>query len=163
MDVAALYDRHEREVLAFFSSRTRDGHVAAELCAETFAEVVNQVRRGAQVREPRGWLYAIARSKLADYERRGAVDRRARRKAGVGRLEVTDAAIERIDALGADPVLASALETLGDAERDAVLARVVADDSYAQIATRQGVSEPVVRKRVSRALARLRRAMEETP
>ena len=162
MDVAEIYDRHEREVLAFFAARTRDPHVAAELTAETFAEVVAQAHRRVEVREPRGWLYAIARSKLADWHRRGRVDDRARRRVGMARIEVDDAALERISALGADPRLAAALEALAPEERAAVVARVVAEDSYEEIARRQGTTQPAARKRVSRALARMRNQMEDT-
>jgi len=42
-----------------------------------------------------------------------------------------------------------------------VLARHVDELDYPEIAAAQGVSEQVARKRVSRALARLRRRLEE--
>ncbi len=80
-DPAALgrfYDRHETAVLAYFVRRTRDPEVAADLTAETFAEVVSQLRRRrTQVREPLGWLFTIARANLIDFQRRGQVAGRA--------------------------------------------------------------------------------------
>jgi RNA polymerase sigma factor (sigma-70 family) len=58
--------------------------------------------------------------------------------------------------------LAEALSGLSIEERDAVLLRVVGDESYPQLAQRVGCSEQVARKRVSRGLAKLRSAMEDT-
>ena len=46
-------------------------------------------------------------------------------------------------------------------QRTAVLARIVDEGEYADIAVRQGVSEAVVRQRVSRGLAGLRRQWEK--
>ena len=46
-------------------------------------------------------------------------------------------------------------------EREAVLRRVVLDESYAAMAERLRCSEHVVRKRVSRGLASLRAGLEE--
>ena len=46
-------------------------------------------------------------------------------------------------------------------QRTAVLARIVDEGEYADIAVTQGVSEAVVRKRVSRGLAGLRRQWEK--
>jgi RNA polymerase sigma-70 factor (ECF subfamily) len=53
------------------------------------------------------------------------------------------------------------VETLPEAERHAIEARVLAERSYAEIAASLRCSELVVRKRVSRGLARLRRQLEE--
>jgi RNA polymerase sigma factor (sigma-70 family) len=164
--LGVFYDRHEAAVLAYFARRTRDPEVAAELAAETFADVVLQVRRRAAVREPAGWLWAIARSRLADYHRRGAVDDRLRRRVGIGPLALDDEALERIAALGAEPhgaALPGALASLPDDQREAVLARHVDERGYDEIAAEQGVSEQVARKRVSRALAHLRRRLDQEP
>src|SRR5689334_18475850 len=98
-----FYDRYESAVLAYFVRRVRDAEVALDLTAETFAEVVMQCHRGVAVREPVGWLFAIAHAKLADLHRRGAVDRRARARLGVGPVSVEDEALERVEALLAEP------------------------------------------------------------
>src|SRR5690349_4081067 len=80
-----FYDRYEAAVAAYFMRRTRHAPTAHELTAETFAEVVLQVHRGAEIHEPTGWLFTIAHHKLADFHRRGAVDRRARNRLGLPR------------------------------------------------------------------------------
>ena len=52
------------------------------------------------------------------------------------------------------------VELLPQHERDAIKARVVDERGYAEIATDMRCSELVVRKRVSRGLARLRAQVE---
>lgn len=159
-----FYDRYERPVLTFFMRRCGDAHLAVELTAETFAEVVLQCHREVEVQEPTSWLFAIARSKLADYGRRGAVDRRAMRKLGVEPIAAEDDQLERIEQLLSDSratIVDEALADLPEAERNAVVAHVVDERPYAEIAARSAVSEQVIRKRVSRGLGRLRERLKE--
>src|SRR5262245_15947051 len=84
---AAFYRRHARPVAAFFVTRTRDAEAAADLTAETFAAALEGVGR---FRARRGtataWLYGIARHQLSRWQRRRAVDDRARRRLGMERL-----------------------------------------------------------------------------
>jgi DNA-directed RNA polymerase specialized sigma24 family protein len=79
-------------------------------------------------------------------------------------ITLTDEALERVEALaGADAsarVLHEGLAALPADQRDAVLARVLDEQDYAEIATRTRTSESVVRKRVSRGLAGLRARLE---
>jgi RNA polymerase sigma factor (sigma-70 family) len=160
-----FYDRYEAAVAAYFMRRTRSAPTALELTAETFAEVVLQCHRGVRVAEPTGWLFTIAQSKLADLHRRGAVDARARRRLGIPPASADDEALERVEALLDEPrsaLLAEALSELPDEQRTAVLARVVAERGYDEIAAEHTTSEQVVRKRVSRGLAFLRRRLKET-
>jgi DNA-directed RNA polymerase specialized sigma24 family protein len=76
-------------------------------------------------------------------------------------VEVTDDDIARIDALAEAAVVVELLDDLPEDQRAAVLARVVDERGYDEIAVRAGVSEAVARKRVSRGLAGLRRRWEE--
>ena len=161
LEIGEFYARHEGEVLAFFLRRTRDAETAADLAAETFAEVVAQARRGTDVREPRAWLYALARGKLADFQRRGYVAERARRRIGLERLEWSDDELERVLATGSGPDLEQARAALPDEQREAVVGRVVDERGYGELARAQDTSETVVRQRVHRGLARLRSLLKE--
>ena len=76
-------------------------------------------------------------------------------------VEVTEDDVARIDALAEATVVVELLQDLPADQRAAVLARVVDEREYSDIAARQGVSEAVARKRVSRGLAGLRRRWEE--
>ena len=60
----------------------------------------------------------------------------------------------------ADVELRDALASLEAVEREAVIRRVVLEESYRAIAADLRCSEQVVRKRVSRGLARLRESLE---
>jgi RNA polymerase sigma-70 factor (ECF subfamily) len=75
------------------------------------------------------------------------------------RIELTDADIERIDALGSSVRAQVLLERLSPQQRDAIHAHVIDERPYGEIARWQGTSEAVVRKRVSRGLAAVRKRM----
>jgi len=157
---AAFYQRYAETLLAFFSRRTRDAELAADLTAETFAAALAGRRRFRPEAGPASaWLFGIAMHKLADAQRRGYAERRACRRLGMERLTLDDEDIARIDALG-DSVRASALlEVLQADQQAAIRAHVLEERSYADIAAQQHVSEAVVRKRVSRGLAAVRARM----
>jgi RNA polymerase sigma factor (sigma-70 family) len=158
---AAFYRRHVGAVLAFLRSRGCGPELAADLAAEVFAAALEGVGRyDPRAGSARAWLIGTARHKLADSARRGAADDRARRRLGMAPIALTDDDLERIDALvdaaRAGLTAAELTERLAPAERDAVVARVVEEREYAEIAERLACSELVVRKRVSRGLANLR-------
>ena len=75
------------------------------------------------------------------------------------RLELTDADIARIEALADDRTATLLVSRLAPEQRDAVVAHVVDERSYEEIAGELGTSEAVVRKRVSRGLQTVRRRM----
>ena len=165
---AAFYRRYVDAVLAFFAVRTRRPDVAADLTAETFAAALRGVRRYRRRPEPAvAWLFAIARNKLADAARRGAVADRARRRLGMEPVPVTDDDLERVEALadlaaaGGAGALMALVAALPPAQREAVVAHVLDERTYPEIARELRCSEAVVRKRVSRGLATLRAQLEE--
>ena len=103
---AQFYRRHVRGMLAFFRRRTPDAETAADLTAETFAAALEGRHRYDPSRGPAlGWLYGIARRRLGGYQRRGRVERGARRRMGMARVELTDEMLERVEAI-ADAELA---------------------------------------------------------
>jgi RNA polymerase sigma-70 factor (ECF subfamily) len=75
------------------------------------------------------------------------------------RIELTDADIARVDALADDHTVSLMVERLAPDQRDAVVAHVVQERSYEDIAGELGTSEAVVRKRVSRGLQTVRQRM----
>jgi RNA polymerase sigma-70 factor (ECF subfamily) len=150
-----FYLRHVDNLLGFFSRRTRDAELAADLTAETFAAALAGRRRyRPQAGAASSWLFGIAMNKLADAQRKGYAERKACRRLGMERIELSDADIARIDALGESA--SALLEGLSYDQRQAVQAHVVEERSYGEIAADQRVSEAVVRKRVSRGLAAVR-------
>jgi RNA polymerase sigma factor (sigma-70 family) len=159
----ALYGRYAEDVLAYFYSRTRCPHTAADLTAETFAEVLAGARRYNARRPFQPWLYAIARNLHRAWLRRGRVATRYRERLGIQTPELTHADIERIEQLvDSAPVRAALTEALGDLTptlRDAVMLRVADELPYEEVASRLGCSVETARARVSRGLAKLESAL----
>src|ERR1700755_2164710 len=93
---ARFYRLHVHGVVAFFHRRTGDAELAADLTAETFAAALEGCHRYAPDRgAPAAWLYGIAHRQLATLHRHGRVERRARRRLGVGRIELTEQMVAR--------------------------------------------------------------------
>ncbi len=158
-----FYRRHAERMLGYFMRRTRDAELAADLTAETFAAALTSRRRYRRDAAPAtSWLFGIASKKLADAQRRGYAERRARRRLGLERIELTDDDIARIESL-ADLEAGTLIDELVPDQRVAVQAHVVEERDYAEIARDLDVSEAVVRKRVSRGLAALRQRIGSRP
>jgi RNA polymerase sigma-70 factor (ECF subfamily) len=151
---AVFYRRHLPRVVAYLISETGDHELAADLTAEVFAAALVGAHRYKPVHDSAlPWLIGIARNTVGASRRRGRVEARARRRLGYGPVAFEELDIDRTEEL---------LSSLPAAERGAVRARVVEERSYASIAAEMRCSELVVRKRVSRGLARLRNEWKET-
>lgn len=164
---AEFYDAYSRRVLMFFGRRVLDAEAAFDLMSETFAKALERRAqfRGSVREEEEGWLFAIARSELSRFWRRGDVERSA-----LARLEVPLPALsceelerleDQLDLSAVRPCLVAAMDSLPEDQRNAVKLRVVQEMAYGEAATALGVSEQVVRARVSRGLRALARALAD--
>ncbi|HSZ69702.1 MAG TPA: RNA polymerase sigma factor [Solirubrobacteraceae bacterium] len=106
------------------------------------------------------WLIGIARHLLIDATRRGQVDHASRRRLGMERISFEQHELELVERDSASE-LERALARLPAEQRQAIEKRVLEEEPYAVVAAAIGCSEQVVRKRVSRGLATLRRAVKE--
>ena len=155
-----FYCRHVEPVLGFFARRTRDPELAADLCAETFAAALaGRHRFRPEAGAAAAWLYGIGAKKLADAQRRGHAERRARRRLGMERIEISDDDAARIVRLAEAMEARVLVERLAPDQRDAITAHVLEERPYDEIAAELDISQVVVRKRVSRGLAALRQRM----
>jgi RNA polymerase sigma factor (sigma-70 family) len=162
----AFYRLNLPAVVAFFLRRTGDREVTADLTAEVFAAALIAAPRYDPDRRPAlAWLHGIASHKLADSRRRGRVEDEARRRLALQPLVLTDEALDRVEelasAIASRDALEAAVASLPLEQREAVLARVVGERSYPEIAAEMACSEMVVRQRVSRGLKALRSRLEE--
>lgn len=170
-EIAELYRRHARSMLAFLARRTHDPEVAVDLVAETFAAAIADRRqfRGHSDDEAAGWLFGIARHQLSAWYRRGDVERRAIVRLGIERRQLEDAEYERIVELAGLQAererVSRSLDRLSPVLRAAVGMRVIEERSYREIADALEISEQTARARVSRALRELADALsdEEDP
>ncbi len=148
----------------FFARRTLDSEAALDLAGETFALALERRSqfRGASAQEEQGWLFAIARSQLLAFWKRGDVERAALARLGCDPPDGTTADIEWVERVADLPALRAtvqmALRGLPDDQAYAVTGRVVDARDYADLAGELNVTEQVVRARVSRGL----RAMAKT-
>jgi RNA polymerase sigma factor (sigma-70 family) len=160
--IARLYDAHAEALLAFFMRRTYQPETSMDLVAETFAAAFVDRRRfrGRGDEEALAWLYGIARHRLADFLRRGALERRALSRLGFQRRPLSGEEYDRIEELAGlgqlRQQIGAALAELGAEHRAALQLRVVEERSYRQVAAALGVTEQTARARVSRALSALR-------
>ncbi|MGH2896478.1 MAG: RNA polymerase sigma factor [Solirubrobacteraceae bacterium] len=159
----AFYQRHLTAMLGFFLRRTGNPELTADLTAEVFAAALLAAERYRPGERPAlAWLYGIAAHKLADSRRRGRVEDKARRHLALEPLTIDDEELARVQEM-ADPGAAeAAVLTLPPDQRDAVLARVVDERPYAEIAKEMQCSESLVRQRVSRGLRALRTHVQES-
>lgn len=157
---SVFYNRHLPAVIAFLMRETRDREAAADLGAEVFAAVMLASHRYRDEGPAAPWVLGIARNKLRASRRRGRIEERARRRLGYEPVDLEDRDLERVEALAAAGV-GELLETLPEHERKAVRSRVLLERSYSDIAAELECSELVVRKRVSRGLARIREGLEK--
>jgi RNA polymerase sigma-70 factor, ECF subfamily len=107
----------------------------------------------------RSWLYGIARricGRHNEMKNRRQAKLRLVHDTGKG-LDTTELAIERERAIKAR----TALSALKPSEREAVVLRYDAGLSFREVAEACGVDEAAARKRVSRALVRLRESLAD--
>jgi RNA polymerase sigma-70 factor (ECF subfamily) len=75
-------------------------------------------------------------------------------------LILSDADLERIDEIGAGTRVEALVDGLPVEQRQAVIARILDECDYAEVAETLACSQMVARKRVSRGLAALRARLE---
>ena len=167
---AVFYRRHAEWVLRVAARRTGSAEHAGDLTAEVFAAAMLAARRfrprdagGADPdKAAANWLFGILLHKFAGFERRGAVERRGRRRLRMREPTLTVEEYERFAAADErGPTLLAALERLPSSQREAVRARVIDEHSYEEVAAELQISEANARKRVSRGLAMLRAEVEK--
>jgi RNA polymerase sigma factor (sigma-70 family) len=158
---AQLYRTYLPLVLRWCLNATGDRELAADLSSEVFAAAALGARRYRPEAGPvAAWLIGIANHKLADTRRRQRVEDSARVRLGIEPVGLSDVDLERVDALvGMDDRLEALMAELPSEHREAVVARVIEERPYEEIAAEFRCSPSVVRQRVSRGLRTLRAEM----
>ena len=140
-----LYRRHRVELYRWLLRETGDPEVAEDVVQTAFLQAYRALLRGDPPREPRAWLFAIARN----------ANRSRFRRDRVSEAELDeDMPLAREESLASE--LREALAVLPPAQRAAILLQEVAGLSYAEIAERLGVTIGSVQMLVFRARRRLR-------
>jgi RNA polymerase sigma-70 factor (ECF subfamily) len=157
-----MMQRYGQAVHRLCCQMLNDTSLADDVCQQVFLEAYRDLQHFAGRSTVRTWLFAIARHRVLD-----AVKRRARR--GVREIEVDELpevsdpeplAMESLDTRQLHCLLDELLDTLSEPARAAVLLRYEQEMSFDEIAASCGEDAAVLRMRVSRALRRLRIAIE---
>lgn len=150
--MASLVARHINLVYSTAVRRTRDPGMAEDVTQSVFLVLASKAVLLKTRQTIAGWL-VLATRHLADTARRGR-SRRVRHERAAARPEVAVPAADHVAVL-LDDVLAK----LRSADRDAVALRFLQGRTFAEIGSALGVSEDAARKRVDRAVERLRQLL----
>ena len=133
----------------------RDTHHAADVAQFVFCALARDARRIARYSVLSGWLYTATRNAVSNVVR-GEKRRRNREEEAFHMQQIDSEPDASADWSRLRPVLDSAMDRLGARDREAVLLRFFEGRSFGEIGALAGVSEDAARKRIDRALARLR-------
>jgi RNA polymerase sigma factor (sigma-70 family) len=158
-----VYDRYVRDVYRYVAGRL-GAQAAEDVAAETFLVAFGRRDRFDPERGGlRPWLLGIATNLVARHRRAEARHYRALAEAGGLASADPDShetqVVAAVAAQRLQPQLARALATLSAGERDVVLLVALGELSHDEVAAALGISYGTVGSRLSRARAKLRRAM----
>ena len=156
-----LYDRYIQRVYRYCYYRTNHARDAEDLTAQIFLAALEALPRYRQDGHFAGWLFSIARKKVADFHRRASHAVRTQ-------VSLEEAALPPIHADLATDVetsqrreqLLQRVQALAEEEQELIYLRYVAELSFAEIANALRKNEEAVKKSLYRLIARLKREME---
>jgi len=157
-----VYAFYRSRLHAFLLRLTRDEQLARDLGQETWLRLAVNARRLAPDSEPGAWLFTVARNLYVSRRRWALLDRaRLAQLAFLGRLkEPAPSPLEALCSSEAQRGLERALARLSHADRELVLLICVEGFAAEQVAAMLGIAPAAVRKRLSRARARLSHALQ---
>ncbi len=132
--------------------QVRSTALAEEISQSVFLDLSKNAAKLKPGQPLIAWLYVVTRRSAIDVIRRES--RRKERE----RMASEIAAMKPDSSLWTqiEPFLDEALETLSDADRQAILLRYIASKSLREVGENLGTSEDAAQKRISRALEQLR-------
>lgn len=148
-----LYNDHNSWLKGWLRVRLGNAADASDLAQDTFLRVMT-ARNAAPIREPRGYLCAIARSLLIDKSRRRSIEQ-AYLHALSQRTEPMDVSPEiRLSIIEMLVSIDRLLDELGARTREIFLAVQLEGLTYVAAAERFGVSVTTVKNHLIRAMTR---------
>jgi len=159
-----LVERHAHEVVGLCRAMVHDPHLAEDLAQEVFGRAFSGLGRFRGEASPRTWLLTIARNRCIDHLRAAQRDPWKGAPPDTGGdpdLHPDDRPLAH-DLIARRAEVASALRQLTEGERALVVLRFRHGLEYSELALVFGLKEGTVRMRMSRALSRMRRALQPT-
>ena len=152
---AELVRRHVDFVYGVALRHARTTHRAEDATQAVFTDLARKAGALAQRSEIVGWLYTSARYAAYKIVRQEVRREQREQEAELMRVAAQSAPAEAAWQ-GLQPLLDEVLHELGAQDRSAVLLRCVKNLSFAEVGAALQLSEEAARKRVERALDRLR-------
>jgi len=156
-DFDALYREARDDVFAYTATLLRDNAAAEDVTAQAFERAYKKRSRfNARRGSPRAWLFGIARNAALD-------ELRQRKRAATAELPgpLQEPAPDEAAELAAErDAVRAALATLAARDREVIALKFHADLSHAEIADVLGVSVSNAGTLLSRAMTKLREAVD---
>jgi RNA polymerase sigma factor (sigma-70 family) len=149
---AELVRRHLGLVHSAALRQVRSPQLAEEVAQSTFIKLANHAHRLAPDTILTAWLYQVTRREAIDVVRREA--RRQFREQIAVQMNAMNANAD--DWAQIEPLLDDAMHALDDIDRTAVLLRFFENKSLREVGATLGTTDDTARKRVERAIERLR-------
>lgn len=149
---AKLVARHTSWICALARRCVKDRHLAEDVTQAVFLILSKKANRIGPDTPLSAWLFRVTRFAANDAIKREARSRRRIERAAAFSTDLGEEA-------GSDPDIDvdECIACLGEVDRQVVLLRFYEDKSMAQLAQSMGITEHAAKKRVARALNRLRR------
>lgn len=156
-DEGAFAEVVQRHVNLVYATAKRlangDAHLAEDISQQVFTALARNAQRLAEHPTLAGWLHTSTRHLV--YKAIRTENRRRAREQELYTMQ-NIAAKPEVQWEKLQPVLDAAVAKLGDDERNAVLLRYFEDKSYREVGECIGLNEEAARKRVDRAVDKLR-------
>lgn len=151
----SLVERYARIVHASAFRQTGDSHMAEEIAQAVFTLLARKADSFQRSTVLVGWLFQTTRF-VASRALRSEQRRRRREKEALEMQELNAKDETWRQVL---PVIDEALSRLGETDRNAILLRYLDDRSLREIGESLGMTEEAARKRLTRAVEKLRRVL----
>src|SRR6266566_6742046 len=149
---AEIVRRHLDLVFSTALRLVRSRQLAEEVAQSVFIDLGRQADRLAPDTILSAWLYQVTRRTAIDVVRREA--RRQSREQVANELNAMNTTVT--DWTDIEPILDESMHALDDSDRTAVLLRYFQNKSLREVGQTLGTNEDAARKRVNRAVERLR-------
>jgi RNA polymerase sigma factor (sigma-70 family) len=147
-----LVRRHVDLVYSAARRQVQSAQLAEEIAQSVFVDLARDARRLRPDQPLGAWLYVVTRRTAIDVVRRES--RRQEREQTAVEIAAMNSSPSPWPQV--EPLLDEAMESLGDADRRAVLLRFFDNQPLRDVGLALGVSEDAAQKRISRALEQLR-------